>query len=72
MLEKRWKNAMVSSKQERDVVMEVWGYAGLLTRRDTLRKHRGAGHDFNSEAKWQGDDGYSEEALDYYFGAYAL
>ncbi|MBE1443854.1 hypothetical protein [Paenibacillus sp. OAS669] len=72
MLEKRWKNAMVSSKQERDVVMEVWGYAGLLTRRDTLRKHRGAGHDFNSVAKWQGDDGYSEEALDYYFGAYAL
>lgn len=56
MLEKRWKNAMVCSKQERDVVMEVWGYAGLLTRCDTPHKHRGAGHDFNSVSKWQGDD----------------
>lgn len=70
MLEKRWKDVIPSSKQERDVLMEIWGYAGLLKQRDTPRKHRGAGHDFNSMAEWQGDDGYFREALEYYFGAY--
>lgn len=28
-LEKRWKGVFPSSKNERDVVMEVWGYGGM-------------------------------------------
>ncbi|WP_314588335.1 hypothetical protein [Paenibacillus terrigena] len=70
MLEKRWKEVIPSSKGERDVMMEIWGYAGLLVPRETPRKHRGVGHDFNAVAEWQGDDGYSQEALKFYFGAF--
>lgn len=70
MLEKRWKDVIPSSKHERDVMMEIWGYTGLLAQRDTPRKHRGVGHDFNSVAEWQGNDGYSQEALEFYFGAF--
>ncbi|MGF9911533.1 hypothetical protein ABEX47_22000 [Paenibacillus ehimensis] len=69
-LEKRWKDAFPSSKQERDVTMEIWGYAGLLVERDTPRKLRGGSHDFNSVAGWQGSDGYSREALEFYFSAF--
>ena len=29
-LEKRWKDVFKSNQHERDVVMEIWGYAGLL------------------------------------------
>lgn len=69
-LEKRWKDAFPSSKQERDVTMEIWGYAGLLVERDTPRKLRGGSHDFDSVAGWQGSDRYSQEALEFYFGAF--
>ncbi|WP_088832258.1 hypothetical protein [Paenibacillus tyrfis] len=69
-LEKRWKDAFPSSKQERDVVMEIWGYAGLLAQQDTPRKLRGGSHDFNSVAGWQGSDRYSREALEFYFGVF--
>lgn len=69
-LEKRWKDIFPSSKNERDVVMEIWGYAGLLVEGDTPRRRRGGDHDFNSVAGWQGDDRYSREALEYYFGAF--
>jgi hypothetical protein len=70
MLEKRWKEVIPSSKNERDVMMEIWGYAGLLVPRETPRKRRGGSHDYNSVAEWQGDDGYSQEALEFYFGAF--
>ncbi|WP_438496806.1 hypothetical protein [Paenibacillus sp. IHBB 3054] len=70
MLEKRWKEVIPSSKNERDVMMEIWGYAGLLVPRDTPRKRRGGSHDYNSVAEWQGNDGYSQEALEFYFGAF--
>ncbi|CAH1222897.1 hypothetical protein PAECIP111892_05232 [Paenibacillus auburnensis] len=70
MLEKRWKDVVPSSKHERDVLMEIWGYAGLLVPRDTPRKGRGGSSDFRSMAEWQGDDGYSQEALEFYFGAF--
>lgn len=70
MLEKRWKDVIPSSKNERDVLMEVWGYAGLLVPRDTPRKRKGGSHDFNSMAEWQGEDGYSQEAVELYFGAF--
>lgn len=70
MLEKRWKDVIPSSRNERDVILEIWGYAGLLVPGDTPRKGRGGSHDFNSVAEWQGEDGYSLEALEYYFGAF--
>ncbi|WP_150274864.1 hypothetical protein [Paenibacillus tepidiphilus] len=70
MLEKRWKDVLPSSKNERDVLMEIWGYAGLLVPQDTPRKGRGGSSDFISVAEWQGNDGYSQEALEFYFGAF--
>ena len=69
-LEKRLKDVIPSNKNERDVIMEIWGYAGLLAPRDTPRKLRGGNHDFNGVADWQGDDGYSKEALEFYFGSF--
>ncbi|WP_068505465.1 hypothetical protein [Paenibacillus kribbensis] len=69
-LEKRWKDVFPSSKHERDVVMEVWGYAGLLTPQETPRRRRHGNDDFNAVAAWQGDDGYSQEALNDYFGTF--
>lgn len=70
MLEKRWKGVVPSSKNERDVLMEIWGYAGILVPGDTPRKRRGGSSDFNSMAEWQGEDGYSREAVEFYFGRY--
>ncbi|MFC3800851.1 hypothetical protein [Cohnella sp. GCM10012308] len=69
MLEKRWKETIPSNKNERDVLLEIWGYAGLLVSRDTPRKHRGMS-DWDAVSEWQGEDGYSEEAAEYYFGAF--
>lgn len=70
LLEKRWKDVVPSSKNERDVLMEIWGYTGLLVPLDTPRKGKGGSSDFESMAEWQGNDGYSLEALEYYFGAF--
>ena len=69
-LEKRLKDVIPSSKNERDVIMEIWGYTGLLAPGDTPRKLRGGNHDFNGVADWQGDDGYSQEAMAFYFGSF--
>lgn len=70
MLEKRWKGVVPSSKNERDVLMEIWGYAGILVPGDTPRKRGGGSSDYNSMAVWQGEDGYSQEAVEFYFGAF--
>lgn len=69
-LEKRWKDIFPANKYERDVVMEIWGYAGLLESKDDYRKERGRGTDFMSMATWRGEDGYSREKVEYYFGRY--
>lgn len=65
-LEKRWKDVFPSSKQERDVMMEVWGYAGILLPSNEPRLGRGGNGDFISVANWRGEDGYSQEALKYF------
>jgi len=69
-LEKRWKDIFKSNQYERDVVMEIWGYAGLLVSKDDYRKERGRGTDFMSMATWRGQDGYTEEKMMFYFGSY--
>ncbi|MGG3506497.1 hypothetical protein ABES58_13560 [Paenibacillus lautus] len=69
-LEKRWKDILPSSKHERDVLMEVWGYAGVLVPKDTPRTRPRRDDDFFSMSEWQGSDGYSREALQFYFGEY--
>lgn len=35
---------------ERDVIMEIWGYAGILVPKEKPRKGRGGGGDHNSVA----------------------
>ncbi|UQZ34841.1 hypothetical protein C2I18_15670 [Paenibacillus sp. PK3_47] len=72
MLEKRWKAVVPSSKNERDVIMEIWGYAGLLVPGDTPRKRTGGNSDFDAVAEWQGEDGYSQTAVEFYFGTQTL
>ncbi len=69
-LEKRWKDVFKSNQYERDAIMEIWGYAGLLESTDDYRKERGRGTDFMSMATWRGQDGYSEEKVNFYFGSY--
>ncbi|WP_366292604.1 hypothetical protein [Paenibacillus sp. AN1007] len=66
-LEKRWKECLPSSKQERDALLEIWAAAGILVERDTPRKRKGGSGDFVFAAAWQGDDGYhAENAIDYF------
>lgn len=69
-LEKRWKDVFPSNQYERDVVLEIWGYAGLLQSQDDYRKERGRGTDFMSMATWRGEDGFIRENVEYYFGEY--
>ncbi|MGY3186283.1 hypothetical protein [Lysinibacillus sp. TE18511] len=69
-LEKRWKDILPSNQHERDVVLEIWGYIGLLESKDDYRKERGRGTDFMSMATWRGIDGYSQEKMKHYFGTY--
>ncbi|AWB43783.1 hypothetical protein DCC85_05800 [Paenibacillus sp. CAA11] len=69
-LEKRWKGVFPSNQHERDCVLEIWGYAGLLQPQEKFRKERGRGTDFRSVDNWRGEDGYSPDKLQEYFGAY--
>lgn len=61
-----------SSKHERDVLMEMLGYAGILAATDLPRLGRGSDSDFRSMACWQGQDGYSMEVVAHYFGQWGL
>ncbi|MNC63595.1 hypothetical protein D3C75_1137280 [compost metagenome] len=67
-LEKRWKDLFPSNQHERDVIMEIWGYAGILAPQEKPRLGRGGDSDFNSVANWRGEDGISMERLKYFFG----
>lgn len=69
-LEKRWNGVFTSNQHERDRVLEIWGFAGLLQSQDHYRKERGRGTDFVSVATWRGEDGYFQEKMTYYFGPY--
>ncbi|WP_411350325.1 hypothetical protein [Paenibacillus sp. WLX2291] len=67
-LEKRWKDLLPSNKGERDKVMEILGYAGILQTTDLPRIGRGHDNDFMSMAIWQGQDGYDQQTVAHYFG----
>lgn len=69
-LEKRWKDSLASSKNERDVLMEVLGFAGVLAAKDTPRTRKGWDSDFVSMAVWQGSDEYSRERANHFFGGF--
>lgn len=69
-LEKKWKECLPSSKQERDSLLEIWAAAGILVPGDTPRKRKGGSGDFVFVATWQGDDGYHAENVLDYFGPY--
>ncbi len=40
-LEKRWRDLLPANQHERDVIMEIWGYAGILVPQEEPRKGRG-------------------------------
>ncbi|MNJ62559.1 hypothetical protein D3C77_584030 [compost metagenome] len=69
-LEKRWKDVLPSNQHERDVIMEVWGFAGILASELRLGPERGRGTDFVSMDSWLGIDRYAKEKVEHYFGAY--
>ncbi|MBU5352822.1 hypothetical protein KQI74_11040 [Paenibacillus barcinonensis] len=69
-LEKKWKECLPSSKQERDALLEIWAAAGILVAGDTTRNRKGGSHDFVFAATWQGDDGYHARNVLEYFGPY--
>lgn len=71
-LEKRWKDIFPSNKNERDVVMEILGYIGVLATTDAPRIGRGQYSDLDSMATWQGQDGYNVDAVSAYFGRWGI
>lgn len=71
-LEQRWKDLFPSSKNERDVVMEVLGYAGVLAISDLPRIGRRSDNDFMAMDGWQGQDGYSTRAATHLFGQWGI
>ncbi|MEI7024857.1 hypothetical protein [Paenibacillus sp. y28] len=61
-LEKRLNGVFPSSKQERDVLLEILAYAGILVPAPEPRKG-GGNSDFFAVINWRGIDGYSEQAV---------
>jgi len=71
-LEQRWKDVFPSSKNERDVVMEVLGYAGLLEISNLPRIGRRTDNDFMAMDGWQGQDGYNPHTAARLFGKWGV
>ncbi len=67
-LEKNLSNVLPSNKQERDVMMEILSYAGVLRAGSENRPGRGGKNDFFAVVNWRGVDGYSDHAVEHYFG----
>lgn len=65
-LEKRLKDVLPSSKNERDALIEILATAGILAASKD-RPGRGGKNDFFAIVNWRGDDGYSEQAVHDYF-----
>ncbi|WP_322924182.1 hypothetical protein [Paenibacillus campi] len=71
-LEQRWKALFPSNRAERDTVMEILGYIGVLATTNKPRIGRGHDSDLVSMAAWQGQDGYQVEAAAAYFGRWGI
>ena len=71
-LEKRWKDVFPSSKNERDVVMEVLGFTGLFERTNLPRVGRRSDNDYMSMDGWQRQDGYSTKVASQFFGLWGI
>ncbi len=71
-LQQRWKDLFPSNKNERDCVMEILGFAGVLATTELPRIGRGSSNDLVSMAIWQGQDGYQAEAARAYFGRWGI
>ncbi|MCQ4085537.1 hypothetical protein [Saccharibacillus sp. JS10] len=67
-LEKRWKTVLSSNPAERDRLMEIWGYAGILKETELPRIGKPGDTDFISMSGWQGQDRYSKAKIQQYFG----
>ncbi|GAB1531453.1 MULTISPECIES: hypothetical protein [Brevibacillus] len=66
-LEKRLQGVFPSSKNERDVFMEILASAGILAPSKD-RPGRGGKNDFFAVVNWRGEDSYSEQAVQNFFG----
>ncbi len=67
-LEAKLSSVLPSNKQERDVLMEILAYAGVLRAGSENRPGRGGRNDFFAVVNWRGEDGYCEQAVEDYFG----
>lgn len=67
-LSQRLKDALPSTKQERDQLLEVLAAAGVLAASDPSR---GSG-EFAYAGAWRGGDGYDREAVARLFGAHGV
>ncbi|MFF0826484.1 hypothetical protein ACFYU8_03180 [Brevibacillus sp. NPDC003359] len=66
-LEKRLQGVFPSSKNERDVFMEILASAGIVAPSKD-RPGRGGKNDFFAVVNWRGEDSYSEQAVQNFFG----
>lgn len=66
-LEQGLKDIFKSSKNERDVVIEILACIGVLQPGSHNRPTRGGKNDWNFAANWRGEDGYNQESVRFYF-----
>jgi hypothetical protein len=65
------KEVFQGSKDERHVLMEILGCAGILQPLRYDRKEPGK-HDWTFVLHWRGEDKYNVENVKYYFGKYSI
>lgn len=66
-LEQALKCIFKSSKDERDVVIEILACIGILQARSDHRPMRGGKNDWHFAENWRGEDGFNKEAIQCYF-----
>ena len=66
-LEQALKDVFKSSKDERDVVIEILACIGVLKAGSADRPMRGGKNDWHFAENWRGEDGFNKEAIQFYF-----
>jgi hypothetical protein len=66
-LEQALKETFKSSKNEREVVIEILACIGVLQPGSDDRPKRGGKNDWHFAENWRGEDGYNQEVVQFYF-----